>query len=1295
MVQRLQQPLIAYFLVVAIFIFDIFYDFETVDWVLYLIPIIGIASFLNRRHFYAVIGLSTAFIAIDHFLSPFPGIASSQIDINNRIIGISALLIAGFLHRSRINLALQFESKEELQQALKLAEERACILDSLMNYLPTGVVYAEGERPIIKMASRAFSDLVHLPHSEVQGKTIEPTRLNMRRSSHKTQTTYKDLPTYRVIHSSQVIKNEEWVIGTDGKQNVFSVNSGPVKNTQGKIIGAISSWSDVTERKQQEIDRERIIKELETEKGVISESEEKLKEITAYVPDFLWTVRPDGEFDYFSPDMLEFAGKTFDELKANWVQDNYPDDRGKIQATRKFSLKTGQTFKTEHRVLKKSDNEYHWFRSTAIPIKNAQGQITHWFGVSTNIDDLKTYQGRLHRLLTERSFEKKFLKTLINTIPVGIAVVKCPEYVYEIANPKFCEIPGHKNFHILGKKISETVSPIEQWVNSKWLNQVCESKITLSKHEFEAHFGDNGELSYWNFDATPLDISNENVSRILILAVNVTDFVVARKLKEQQTARYEALVNNMTDGLMIANPDGAIVHFNPAMMKLNKFDITKKQIIHANEYSSFFDLFDLEGNPIPFEQRPLMRALSGQKFTGVELIVHRKDTDKKWFCNFSGTPVYDDAGHHIMSIVTERDVTELHKKSREAEEKKNVLNAMMAYLPVGVVQVSVPDLIVRMASDYDRQFTGEWVGKDLIDRIGKIRFYQTEEDNSCDYHNHPLYRVIENKIIIQNEEWNYGEIQGKYFNVSVSACPLFDSRGQISGAIMIWLDITEQVQIRKKLEFEAARYHGIFNNIDEGLIVAEPGDIMKEINPAALKMLEFTDADCKLPAEEYLSRLKLFDMQENELSLGEMPIPRALNGNRVYKEKVYVKNLRSGKDWYSIISGTPVYDKNDKLLFVIATLTDVTPQVCSEIKLRNERNFISTILETQGALVVVLDQEGRITRFNHACEEISGYFFEEVQGRKPGDFLILPYEIEKTKSVFKKLYSGIYPIDIENYWVSKKSEKHYIRWRCTGIKGKENRVDTVICTGIDITDRMEADLNIKKINEELKTANSDLEAFSFSVSHDLRAPLNTIDGFSKILQENYAKNLDEEGGHYLSLINSGIKKMQNLIDDLLKLSRISRIDLRTETVNLCDMVDEAIREITSSEPDRKTDIIVQMHVPVKADRNLLRIAVENIIRNAWKFTSKNEITRIEFAAFHQNNETVYMIRDNGAGFDMAFAEKLFTPFKRLHSEKEFRGTGIGLAIVQRIIQKHGGRIWAESEVGKGATFCFTLGDEYA
>ncbi|MGA3260510.1 MAG: response regulator [Bryobacteraceae bacterium] len=226
--------------------------------------------------------------------------------------------------------------------------------------------------------------------------------------------------------------------------------------------------------------------------------------------------------------------------------------------------------------------------------------------------------------------------------------------------------------------------------------------------------------------------------------------------------------------------------------------------------------------------------------------------------------------------------------------------------------------------------------------------------------------------------------------------------------------------------------------------------------------------------------------------------------------------------------------------------------------------------------------------------------------------------------------------------------------------------------------------------DELEAKNRELEAFSYAVSHDLRAPLRAIDGFSDALISQYRDLLDDKGKHYLRRIHEGSLRMGQLIEDLLDLSRITRRALSRERVNLSDLALEIASELRAEHPQRQVEFAIAPDLAAVGDRHLLRIALQNLAANAWKFTGKCQCARIEFGVRQQDGERVYFVRDNGVGFDMAYADKLFTPFQRLHGAQEFPGTGIGLATVQRIVIRHGGRVWAEAAVGKGATFSFTL-----
>jgi signal transduction histidine kinase len=225
---------------------------------------------------------------------------------------------------------------------------------------------------------------------------------------------------------------------------------------------------------------------------------------------------------------------------------------------------------------------------------------------------------------------------------------------------------------------------------------------------------------------------------------------------------------------------------------------------------------------------------------------------------------------------------------------------------------------------------------------------------------------------------------------------------------------------------------------------------------------------------------------------------------------------------------------------------------------------------------------------------------------------------------------------------------------------------------------------------ELAASNSELDAFAYSVSHDLRAPLRSIDGFSQVLLEDYAPRLDDAARDALNRVRAASQRMATLIDDLLKLSRITRADFRSERVDLSGMARDIAAEIQRAAPERTVQFAITPGLAAEGDSRLLRVVLDNLLRNAWKYTGKQPAARVDFTALSQNGDHVFVVKDNGAGFDMQYADKLFGVFQRLHSATEFEGTGVGLATVRRIITRHGGKIWAEGAVGEGAAFYFTL-----
>jgi light-regulated signal transduction histidine kinase (bacteriophytochrome) len=258
----------------------------------------------------------------------------------------------------------------------------------------------------------------------------------------------------------------------------------------------------------------------------------------------------------------------------------------------------------------------------------------------------------------------------------------------------------------------------------------------------------------------------------------------------------------------------------------------------------------------------------------------------------------------------------------------------------------------------------------------------------------------------------------------------------------------------------------------------------------------------------------------------------------------------------------------------------------------------------------------------------------------------------------------------------------------------------------DVNERVNARIELERYREhlenvvaertaELVEVNKELQSFAHSLSQDLRVPLRIVNGFSQAVLEDYGSALDDQGVDYLRRICAGTEAMGKMINDLLLLSRVTREEMNRKRFNLSEMVEKEVERLRKADPDRQVNISIQPDVMVYADQSLLQIVVEHLISNAWKFTAKTEKPEINFSCETENNRTVYSVSDNGAGFDMQYAENLFLPFRRLHNSEEFEGTGVGLATVKRIILRHGGEIRGEGSVGKGASFYFTLTKEIA
>lgn len=360
---------------------------------------------------------------------------------------------------------------------------------------------------------------------------------------------------------------------------------------------------------------------------------------------------------------------------------------------------------------------------------------------------------------------------------------------------------------------------------------------------------------------------------------------------------------------------------------------------------------------------------------------------------------------------------------------------------------------------------------------------------------------------------------------------------------------------------------------------------------------------------------------------------------------------------------------------------------------------LQTVVDASPVAISCLGLDGMVVLWNPAAEKTFGWQAAEVLGRRSP--LILQEQEDEWRQLLQELLNDGAVLDREIQRVRKSGETIDLRFSGAPLRGGDGVPYGILALYDDITERKRVEEEVHILNSDLEqrvaartvqleAANRELESFCYAVSHDLRAPLRHIDGFSHALVEDCGALLPAEGRDDLERVRRATARMSQLIDDLLELSRMSRGEIQLETVDLSSMVGEVLGELAKGDPKRAVEAVIAEGVQANADPRLIRVVMDNLLRNAWKYTSRHQSARIEFGTEKRNGVTVYYVRDDGAGFDMVYADKLFGPFQRLHSIDEFEGTGVGLATVQRIIHRHGGAVWGKGMPGKGATFSFTL-----
>jgi len=393
--------------------------------------------------------------------------------------------------------------------------------------------------------------------------------------------------------------------------------------------------------------------------------------------------------------------------------------------------------------------------------------------------------------------------------------------------------------------------------------------------------------------------------------------------------------------------------------------------------------------------------------------------------------------------------------------------------------------------------------------------------------------------------------------------------------------------------------------------------------------------------------------------------------------------------------------------FLCIVVTDLTPQRTVEATAavdREWKNRYEAVVRASGQLLYDWNPRTDDVLFGGDTERCVGYSLAEMSGEgKRWEDLIHPddlprFHLERTRAVAVK---G--PFNLEYRILHRDGSVRHLQDNGYPLIDGTGNVTSMVGFRVDVTERKRNEERIRQMNAELERrvlertaelqfANKEMEAFCYSISHDLRAPLRSIRGYSEIVLQEFGAKLDGRGEEFLQRACESAAHMNQLLDDLLRLSVISRGELQRDETDLSELAQQIVSNLKTAEPNRKVKLKIGRQLKARGDARLLQIALGNLLSNAWKFTGRKPDAMIEFDVIHKDGERVFLVRDNGEGFDMEWKHRLFGVFERLHAVTDFPGTGIGLAIVQRVIQRHGGRVWGEGKRGEGATFYFTLAE---
>jgi len=729
--------------------------------------------------------------------------------------------------------------------------------------------------------------------------------------------------------------------------------------------------------------------------------------------------------------------------------------------------------------------------------------------------------------------------------------------------------------------------------------------------------------------------------------------------------QWESVVEKMSEGLLIVNNDDEIMYANTMFCELlgYKFEDLKGKVAHL----LFFD---------ESQQHELIKSAiedRKNKISGKYDIQLKDSKGRKIWFSISGSPYIDNNAEVIGSIGIHTDINTL--KIAESRFRALIENAG------DIIAMTDKDGRLIYASPALEKITGF----PLENIVGKLGFSIMQPDQIEASRNllEELMRKpgmpIPRTIRAVHKDGHYIWLEGTVVN-------LLDDKN-IEAIVSNYRDITEKKKSQEKLEQNEKWFNTMVKYGNDAIAIMDAKGELEYLSPNNERILGYSSE------ELMLNNKREGTYPEDKENLAFITKTVLESPGKTFRHEWRRWHKGGYWVWLEADATNLLNDPNIKGLLI--NYRDVTERKQAEEKLlRSEKVYKTIASSITGSAILIIDKDYRYELVEGDMIEQFGYFKEKLLGANARDILS-PEVFKHLEMDFKRVFEG-------HYFTTESSRNGYdIITRYVPLHDEKHEVYAALIVGIDVSVVKQAQKDIAELNRvleakvlertaQLETANKELESFSYSVSHDLRAPLRAIHGYTQIIQNEYGRQLDEEGNRLMNRVLVNTKKMGQLIDELLTFSRLGKKELAKHLFSMKDLVNSVVKEHKGLETERQIEVRIDELPDVEADSATIKQVWTNLISNAIKYSRHEEISIIEIGFREEAHEMVYYIKDNGAGFDMRFVNKLFGVFQRLHSEEEFEGIGVGLAIVQRIILKHGGRVWAEGKLDEGATFYFTL-----